>query len=138
MNKQIRVLRLLEYTGSSEDVAKHLSQRGVKEISPNWDGGKVVIRESFIENKLGGWEPLPAEDKPSSSYELAMAHLTKIDVAHCARTEFKFLLLYGRTALDSAKSRCEGKSPTELTAYLKELIKADFACRSIIQTNPSD
>lgn len=87
MNNQIRVLRLLEYTGTHEDLTKHLAQRGVKEISPaGWNCGKVTIRESFIENRLGGWEAPPdPEPKKNASFELAMAHLKRIAVKDTVR-----------------------------------------------------
>lgn len=115
MNNQIRVLRLLEYTGSAEDVAKHLANRGVKEIShPQWDGGKVTIRESFIENRLGGWEAAPVESKPSSSFELAMNHLKQIDELEVMDTVRKYFGEFPTDPLDllyQTSSQSSSQSP---------------------------
>jgi hypothetical protein len=82
MSKQIRILRLLEYSGTEDELKKHLTQRGVVGSSPsNWNGGRVVIRESFISNELGPWEMPPVEEGVSDGYSIARRHLDAIDQA---------------------------------------------------------
>jgi hypothetical protein len=137
MNKQIRVLRLLEYTGSHEDVAQHLANRGVKEIShPQWDGGKVTIRESFIENKLGGWEVPPATPAESSSFELAMGHLKRIDIEHAEYLLKTHKELFGErpTMRKISFATHFGMGTKKLSQLLQEAIEHP----SESQTNPAD
>ncbi len=82
MSKQIRVLRLLEYSGLEDEIKDHLAHRGVKGQSPaNWNRGLVTIKESFISNELGPWEMPPVEEEVSDGYSIARRHLDAIDQA---------------------------------------------------------
>lgn len=70
MDSKIKVYRLLVYEGEQEDVDQHLAIRGVKWRSPaGWDGGKVVIKERFLQS-------FHVEEK--DSWMLAKAHLEVI------------------------------------------------------------
>lgn len=82
MPKQIRILRLLEYSGNENEIKEHLGHRAVKGQSPaNWNRGLVSIKESFLSNELGPWEMPPVEEEVSDGYSIARRHLDAIDQA---------------------------------------------------------
>jgi hypothetical protein len=54
MSKQVRVLRVLEYTFPSEEAAvTHLAQRYVKDVVEHKGSMGVKIREAFVGGILG-------------------------------------------------------------------------------------
>jgi hypothetical protein len=79
MEQKIRILRLLEYSGTPEKVYSHLANRGLRGCSPpTWNGEAVQIRESFLKDDMSIWT-LPAEESLTGSYDLAKRHLKAIE-----------------------------------------------------------
>lgn len=57
---QVKVLRLLEYTGDLEEIKAHLSKRGVQGTKCLREHGPstIVIQEHFLGDKTSVWNEL--------------------------------------------------------------------------------
>ena len=57
---QVRVLRLLEYTGDLKEIKEHLNRRGVQGTKRLSDHGPstIVITEHFLGNCTSVWDEL--------------------------------------------------------------------------------
>ncbi len=65
--KQVRILRVIEYTGTPEAVAQAMEQRGVKGTIRPRPNGSLVIREAIIGDTVEFLPEVKIEDTQASS-----------------------------------------------------------------------